>query len=66
MEKHGMKVHAKKPMWFDSFYISLLSSKYRHKKTSWIGAGINGLGSNLKALFNNDVASSIIYIIGKD
>jgi 2-polyprenyl-3-methyl-5-hydroxy-6-metoxy-1,4-benzoquinol methylase len=65
MQKHGLRIIATKPMWFDSFYISLLSSKYRRGKTSWLLAGINGLRSNIKSLLNRDVSSSIIYIIGK-
>jgi 2-polyprenyl-3-methyl-5-hydroxy-6-metoxy-1,4-benzoquinol methylase len=65
MEKHGLKVISKKPMWFDSFYISLLSSKYKNGETNWIGAGISGLRSNLKTLFNKDYCSSVIYIIEK-
>jgi len=64
-QRHGMKLVEKKPMWFDSFYISLLSSKYRYGRTSWIGAPWNGLRSNLRALANSDKASSIIYVIGK-
>jgi len=60
MEKHGMKVTAKKPMWFDSFYISLLSSKYKNGKTKWVGAGMSGLRSNFNAWFNKDKCSSII------
>jgi 2-polyprenyl-3-methyl-5-hydroxy-6-metoxy-1,4-benzoquinol methylase len=65
MQLHGLTVIDKKPMWFDSFYISLLSSKYKNGKTNWLGAGINGLRSNLKALFNKNYCSSIIYIIKK-
>lgn len=65
MQEHGLKVISKKPMWFDSFYISLLSSKYKNGKTSWIGAGLSGLRSNIKALFNKNHCSSIIYIIEK-
>jgi 2-polyprenyl-3-methyl-5-hydroxy-6-metoxy-1,4-benzoquinol methylase len=65
MEKHGMKVIARKPMWFDSFYISLLSSKYKNGKTKWLGAGMSGLRSNLNALLNKDKCSSLIYIIEK-
>lgn len=63
MEKHGLKIIEKKRMWYDSFYISLLSSKYRKGKTSWLSAGINGLRSNIKALFKTDACSSLIYII---
>lgn len=65
MKQHGFMVSSKNPMWFDSFYISLLSSKYKNGKTSWIGAGVSGLRSNLNALFNQDQCSSIIYIIEK-
>lgn len=65
MQQHGLKVKATKPMWFDSFYISLLSSKYHRGQTAWIGAGINGLRSNLTALFSSDRCSSLIYIIEK-
>jgi len=62
---HGLKLIAKKPMWFDSFYISLISSKYHKGRTSWLGAGFNGLRSNVNALMNNDRCSSLIYIIQK-
>jgi len=65
MRQHGLSVIDKKPMWFDSFYISLLSSKYHRGSTSWIGAGFNGLRSNLTALANKDRCSSLIYIIRK-
>ena len=65
MQLHGLKLIAKKPMWFDSFYISLLSSKYHRGKTSWIGAAFNGLRSNINALMNKDKCSSLTYIIQK-
>jgi hypothetical protein len=29
MKESGLKIVAVKPMWFDSFYVSLLSSKYK-------------------------------------
>jgi SAM-dependent methyltransferase len=65
MQKHGLKVDHKEPMWFDSFYISMLSSKYKSGKTNYIAAFINGLRSNVSALINKDLCSSIIYIISK-
>ena len=65
VEQHGLRLLAKKPMWFDAFYISLLSSKYHRGSTSWIGAGFNGLRSNLTALLNKDRCSSLIYVIEK-
>jgi 2-polyprenyl-3-methyl-5-hydroxy-6-metoxy-1,4-benzoquinol methylase len=66
MKKHGLKIETKKPMWFDSFYISMLSSKYKNGKTSYITAFINGVRSNVAALLNKERCSSIIYIISKN
>ncbi len=65
MEKNGMKVEAYKPMWYDSFYISLLSSKYKSGKPNLVTAFFNGLGSNLAALGNVKKCSSVIYVISK-
>ncbi|MGZ8545389.1 MAG: class I SAM-dependent methyltransferase [Flavisolibacter sp.] len=65
VKRHGLRMVAKKPMWFDSFYISLLSSKYKNGSTRWLGAGMRGLRSNITALFNKDRCSSLIYIIEK-
>ena len=65
MQRHALKLIDKRPMWFDSFYISLLSSKYKNGKTNWLGAGVAGLRSNLKTLVNKDYCSSIVYIFGK-
>jgi 2-polyprenyl-3-methyl-5-hydroxy-6-metoxy-1,4-benzoquinol methylase len=63
MQLHGLKIIEKKPMWFDSFYVSLLSSKYRGG--NMIAAGFNGLRSNINTLMNKDRCSSLIYIISK-
>lgn len=65
MEKHGLKILSYKPMWYDSFYISLLSSRYKKGKTKLLPAFFNGLRSNLKAMGDVKRCSSIIYIIGK-
>ncbi len=65
MHKNGLKVIRKEPMWFDSFYISLLSSKYKYGKPNYIGSLINGMRSNVQALIDNDKCSSLIYIIEK-
>jgi 2-polyprenyl-3-methyl-5-hydroxy-6-metoxy-1,4-benzoquinol methylase len=65
MKKHGLKIEAYKPMWYDSFYVSMLSSKYRHGKTNLVGAFFEGLVSNMKAIGNVKRCSSVVYIIGK-
>lgn len=65
MKKNGLKVLKYKPMWYDSFYISLLSSKYKNGKTNWLSAFWNGLRSNIVAIADNKKCSSVIYVIGR-
>lgn len=74
MEKHGLKLSHYKPMWFDSFYISMLSGKYKNVglhgiigqgKTNLAASFFNGLRSNLTAMNDVKRCSSVIYIIGK-
>ncbi len=64
VEKHGMKLLECKPMWYDSFYVSLLSSKYKSGSPRLFSAFLNGLRSNLSALSEVKRCSSVIYIIG--
>jgi 2-polyprenyl-3-methyl-5-hydroxy-6-metoxy-1,4-benzoquinol methylase len=63
MERMGMQILEYKPMWFDSFYVSLLSSKYRHQRTKWVSALWTGFRSNLKAFIDREKCSSVIYIV---
>lgn len=65
VESHGMVIEAYLPMWYDSFYISMLSSRYKYGKTKLIGSFLAGLKSNWKALFNARKCSSVIYVIKK-
>ena len=65
MENSGLKVEKYKPMWYDSFYISLLSSKYKNGKANLFAAFWNGFRSNLKAMRDVKKCSSVIYIISK-
>lgn len=53
------------PMWYDSFYVSMLSEKYRSGKTKIIRPFFIGLRSNMIALFNSQRCSSLIYIMRK-
>ncbi|MCX6316825.1 MAG: class I SAM-dependent methyltransferase [Bacteroidetes bacterium] len=65
MEKNGLKLLEYKPMWYDSFYISLLSSKYKNGKANLLGAFTNGLRSNINAWGDVKKCSSVIYVIDK-
>lgn len=61
--KHGMQVQRILPMWFDSFYIAMLSEKHKFGKTNYLRAIYNGLVSNLKAIKTGQTFSSQIYLI---
>lgn len=65
MEQHNMQVVAHKPMWFDSFYVAMLSEKYRNGSINYLRAVVNGLLSNWKAFDEVSKCSSVIYIIRK-
>jgi 2-polyprenyl-3-methyl-5-hydroxy-6-metoxy-1,4-benzoquinol methylase len=65
MDRNGLTIIQYKPMWYDSFYISLLSSKYKKGSANWIVAFWNGLRSNLNAISNRKKCSSVIYIVEK-
>lgn len=65
MVKHGMRVVACKPMWFDSFYVSMLSEQYKNGKGNLVAAFFRGLASNLTAMGNKEKCSSVIYVIEK-
>ena len=65
MKEFGLNVIDIKPMWFDSYYVSLLSSKYKNGDTKWIGSVWTGLVSNFKAMNDVKKCSSVIYVISK-
>jgi 2-polyprenyl-3-methyl-5-hydroxy-6-metoxy-1,4-benzoquinol methylase len=58
----GMTLDKTLPMYYDSFYVSMLSEKY--KNGSMVTGVLNGAISNLKALKTNNY-SSLIYILKK-
>ena len=61
----GFTVKAYKPMWFDSFYVSMLSEQSKNGKGNLVAAVFNGLLSNLKMVGNSKKCSSIIYVLAK-
>lgn len=65
LQKHSMKLYNVQPMWYDSFYVSMLSEQYKHDSSGHISAFWNGLLSNMKAFGNKERCSSLIYIIEK-
>jgi len=65
LQLHGLNLVTIKPMWFDSFYVSLLSEKYKTGKGSLLKGAWTGFISNYKALFQKEKCSSVIYVISR-
>ncbi|HVS95439.1 MAG TPA: class I SAM-dependent methyltransferase [Puia sp.] len=64
--EHGLQLQGSQPMWYDSYYISLLSEKYRRNgRGNLVRAAAVGLLSNAKAFINKSHCSSLIYVVSK-
>jgi ubiquinone/menaquinone biosynthesis C-methylase UbiE len=63
--KYNFKLIEKKPMLFDSFYVSLLSEEFKTGKKKFITGFIIGFISNIIGIFTNKGCSSIIYVFEK-
>ena len=61
MSQHGFVLHQTHPMKFDSFYVSILSEKYRFGRINYLRAFLVGLRSNIKAKMATDY-SSVVYV----
>ncbi len=60
---HDCKIQRIHPMWFDSFYVSMLSEKYKSGSADIIKGVWTGIRSNIKAINNKRLASSLIYVV---
>ncbi len=60
LERHGFTFNRILPMWYDSFYVSMLSERYQGG--SMISAFLTGLRSNINALRDKSRCSSLIYV----
>jgi len=65
MNRHNFKVAGHYPMWFDSYYVCMLSEKYKTGKLNVFSALINGYKSNRQAKSNVKKCSSVIYCLTK-
>jgi len=63
---HGFTIVATQPMWFDSFYVAMLSEQYQYGATRYLAACLQGLKSNWAAMMNPNKCSSVIYILQKN
>jgi hypothetical protein len=64
LESEDFTLKEMKPMWFDSFYVSMLSEQYK-SGSNLVKAVVNGLSSNIKAVGDKRRCSSVIYIAEK-
>jgi SAM-dependent methyltransferase len=64
MDRFDFKLSETKPMKFDSFYVSMLSEKYKTGSVRYLNAFISGLTSNLRAKTAQEY-SSVIYVFKK-
>jgi ubiquinone/menaquinone biosynthesis C-methylase UbiE len=64
-ERVDMKLEKILPMKFDSFYVSLLSEKYKSGKMNYIKAFLVGLKSNWKAKSSKEYSSHIYVLKNK-
>ena len=64
-DKQNMNLEDIKPMWFDSFYVSLLSEKYKFGKMNFISGFFIGLISNVSGCFKNEFSSHIYVLKNK-
>lgn len=65
MEKNGLEMESIKPLFFDPYYISLLSEKYKKGRSNPINAAWQGLQTTLAGRRNPDENSSLLYIFRK-
>lgn len=63
-QSYGFRIDEKLPMKFDSYYVSMLSEKYKNGKLNYIKAFKRGWRSNNKAIVNMNY-SSLIYVLRK-
>lgn len=63
--EHNFKIIKTKPMYFDAFYVSLLSEKYKTGKMNLIKGVFNGLYSNISAIKTGEY-SSLLYVLKRN
>lgn len=64
-EKYNLKITQIKTMPFDSFYVSMLSEKYKKSGLGMLKGLIHGKISWLQSLMNAKKCSSVIYVFSK-
>jgi len=61
LEIHNYNLVRRLPMYWDAFYVALLSEKYKNSKMPLLKAFLKGMHSNISALFTGEF-SSLVFI----
>jgi 2-polyprenyl-3-methyl-5-hydroxy-6-metoxy-1,4-benzoquinol methylase len=65
-KKHGFKMNSLHTMPFDSFYVAMLSEKYKKSKLAFFKGILYGKISWLNSIINPEKCSSVIYVFEKN
>ncbi len=65
LAQHKLSIVETLPMYFDSYYVSMLSEKNTRGKNHFISALLTASLSNMKAMEKKDSYSSLIYVVKK-
>ncbi len=60
-QKHRFSLRRLRPMWYDAFYIALLSHQHKTGSNRWLASILVGIRSNVVAWRRKDRASSLVY-----
>ena len=59
---HDLELIKVSPMWFDAYYVSLLSESYKTGRRNWFKAFLVGSWSNFKGLYTKEYSSHIYFL----
>jgi predicted SAM-dependent methyltransferase len=59
--KHGFTCRSIRPLWYDAFYIALLTHQHKTGSSRWLSSAWVGFNSNVRALMNSERGSSLLY-----
>ena len=65
LQQHGFRFLSTRPMRFDSYYVSLLSERYKHSSAALLRGFLRGWKSNRRAAGGTNQFSSLIYLAQK-
>ena len=65
VKEQGFEINKTIPLWFDAYYISILSERINKNRFSFIKGMVIGSWSNLKAWLYNAEFSSLVYVLTK-